>query len=1504
MDMDKRLLASLDNLSVALETIADILKKKQTKSATGAALESGDFSKDMKQISVGIKSIKADTEKILKGQNAILELSKKKAADKKTPMEEAGGDKKKESNLKKGLGTIILIAVAVLAIGMAFKLVGKIDFLSVIGLGIAIVIIAVAFEKIAKLNMTLKQAAIASVAMVMMSIAVMLSSWALGMIRPIGITQAITGILIAGLFTVLSFGLPKIVKAIDSIKNPIKTGIYLVLILPAIGLGIALASWALSLIKPIGFAQAITGILIAAMFTVVAFGIVKIIKALDNIKNPVKTSFLLVLILPAIALAIAASSYILSYVKPIGFAQAITAILIAALFVVLSFGIERIAKALGQMEWKDIAKMPVFFTLIATAIAASAFIFAMAAPYFAEITFMMMLKVLILGVAMGIVLVIVAFAMKIMGSISWGDVIKVPALFTLLSLAIAASAFIIFKASGYINGISFMTMFKLLVFSVCMAIAVVVTAIAMKIVNLLGGVMDYIKGGIAVVIIAATIMVASKILNYGDYKKYPDWRWSLGVGMSLVAFGLAAVVLGSIAMSGFGALAILAGCVMVLAIAATVMATSHILNKGKYDKFPPVLWALGTTAVMLPFGMAAVALGMIAITGLGAIALVAGLLMILGIAKTVVKTAEILGKGKYDKAPPILWTLQAGAAMIPFGMAAVALGMISISGIGAIAILAGLLAIVLIAKTIVKTSEVLDKGKYDGGPTLPWTLNTGLVMTGFGLAILALGAFIVGSLGLGWIVLEAGAAAVDLVAESIVSASKILQKGKYTGGPTKDWAEGIAIALGAFSPIYGMMMASGIFSLFGGGGVSPADFAAAIVAVSGGIVTAAGYFAANTAAFVAGPSKAWAEGIGIAIGAFAPVYKVLQDSAPGFFSSGGPSVEAMSAAIMTISEGIVAAAVFFAGNTAPFEEGKYPSKKWGEGVGAALGAFAPVFKSLHEDAGMWTSGDEVISGMVSAVSRISWSLVDSATAFSSLKDGWSAYPTTTWAEGVAASVESYMGVIETVKELSLADTFKVSMVIGQITGVARMLFDSKKYFEFKLDPSWVKNLILNAIPFAALAKEIDKLLGYDEKTSIKSGGFLGFGQKTTTTTVRKMKDVSIINRLISQIVDSAQLLWPNKKFFEFKLDPSWVKNLSISVLGYARLVSQVDKLLGPEAKKTISFGSFSITTAGTKKMKDVSIVNKILSQMVDSAKILFYNKKFFQFKLSTSWIKNLSSSILGYARLVNILDIILGEEVKKTVTSGFWSTTTTTTTTRQMKDVSTVNKILSQMVLSAGILYQNRKLFSFKVDPDFMKSVASNVMDYALLAQSLALNDKSTSYDIFSESMGWDPISRAASGMVKIASAYDKLASAIKGFSGALNSLDGGKVNMFRSLTGNLALLSAMDSNMFSNMLKVLESRSGVFANLLRDQAKAEGIGAKKGVKAPGAAIQSNKGGAGKDDGQPKDKRGETQLQKLDKIVFLLSNINNVAGAGGTLDTYLMAKQSETGGGDIGKVDV
>jgi hypothetical protein len=140
--------------------------------------------------------------------------------------------------------------------------------------------------------------------------------------------------------------------------------------------------------------------------------------------------------------------------------------------------------------------------------------------------------------------------------------------------------------------------------------------------------------------------------------------------------------------------------------------------------------------------------------------------------------------------------------------------------------------------------------------------------------------------------------------------------------------------------------------------------------------------------------------------------------------------------------------------------------------------------------------------------------------------------------------------------------------------------------------------------------------------------------------------------------------------------------------------------------------------------------------------------------------------------------------------------------------------------------------------------------------------------------LGMDPVQRVANGMVKIASAYDKLAKAIKNFSSALNGLDPMRVRSFTVLTGNIAMLSALDSTMFSNMLKVLESRSGVFANML--QAQTAELGKRPTVKtqgATGAAVQTKKS----DESYHKDARGETQLQKLDKMIFYLKALKDEA---------------------------
>jgi hypothetical protein len=66
--MDKKLLDALNNLSYALEEIADILSKKDTtaKSATATALQSNDLDKKVTLIDKGVKQLLEDNKKILK----------------------------------------------------------------------------------------------------------------------------------------------------------------------------------------------------------------------------------------------------------------------------------------------------------------------------------------------------------------------------------------------------------------------------------------------------------------------------------------------------------------------------------------------------------------------------------------------------------------------------------------------------------------------------------------------------------------------------------------------------------------------------------------------------------------------------------------------------------------------------------------------------------------------------------------------------------------------------------------------------------------------------------------------------------------------------------------------------------------------------------------------------------------------------------------------------------------------------------------------------------------------------------------------------------------------------------------------------------------------------------------------------------------------------------------------------------------------------------------------
>ena len=1095
MDMDKRLLDGLNNLSIALGDIAQSLAdKSEASSATAKALQGGNFITEIKEINEGVKSLQKDTKEILANQQTIMKMAESKGKDSKTSdVESLGKDKTSQKNFKEGIGVILLIAVAVLALGAAFHLIGKVDFLSVITLSIALPLLAIGFSKVHKMLKEVgfdpkKDAKNFIIAITAISFALTASSWILSMITPLSFSKFFTVTYIALAFAMLAPSIMKFMMAFKGMSwsQLIKSVVGFVVILPAIALGIAFASWAFQLIKPISFIQFLTAVAIGLVFAVVAFGIRKLLKSFKGIgvKDLMEAVIFLPLILPAIALGIAGASYAFQLIKPIGFVQFLTAVGIAVVFAVISFGIRKLLKSFNGLSPASLIvaslMMPIVLVAVSYAIAYSSVALGKIKP----ISFVQFLT----AVGVAAVFVVISYGIaKIVNGIrrmKYSDLPKIPVLFVLVAIAITASSHIL----SMIKVIPAATLLNMVLYGIALAIVAAAVGGVMALFSKLDlGIKDALIGGLLIVIIATAIMISSHILSLGNYKDYPDWKWALGVGLSLIAFTPAIVLLGVVAMTGIGALAVLAGAGMILVVAGTIAASSHILGMGNYGNYPPLAWS----------------------------------------------------------------------ASVALSMGAFAAGMV------------------------------------------------------------VLGTLVVGTLGLGGLALKAGSEAVLGVAQTIVDASFILDKGKYTGGPTLGWAGGIALALGAFAPVYAMLMANNILSLFGAGGIGPDDFSEAITTVSRGIVDAAGFFANNKSAFVDGPPKTWAEGVGLAIGAFAPVYQVLAANS-GWLSS-GVSVEDMSKAIMTISQGIVDAAYFFAENTSPFKEGNYPSKNWGEGVGAALGAFAPVFQALHEDTGWFTSGDDVVNNMTKAINAISMALVFSAISFSGVKeDVWKSYPTAKWSGGVKSAINSFIGVYK-----SLSDN--------------------------DLDP----------------------------------------------------EDLGLVGRYAKQMSNTAFILGKSKKYFDIQID---------------------------------------------------------------------------------------------------------------------------------------------------------------------IKKMSKNIMDYQGLVKSMSYNKGSSSKT--EEILGLDPISRVAKGMVKIANAYDTLAKAVKNFSGAINGLNVGKLQEFRVLTGNLALLSAMDSTMFSSMLKVLESRGGVFAKMLQVQ-KSE-IDKRPVVKTTNTSVaQAEK----EDKSYLKDAKGETQLQKLDKIYLAMMTL-------------------------------
>ncbi len=1077
--MDKKLLDALNNLSLSLEEISNALKSKDTnKSSVANALSSGNFTNQILLIQEGISQIKTDTTNILNNQDTLLKIQKEsdkkiskidsqnqnilknqktlislssnnksdvlgeqniklletqqtiitlqkenfdklysqtekllekkqtipsiqkeKSDEKKSFFKGIVDDKKK---IESGLSSILLIASGIVAIGLAFKIVGNVDWKSVLALSISLPLIAIAFSALSEIKMTPIQSVGLIATLVAMSTAITLSSFILSGVRPINYLQSVSAILIAGIFTVVSYGLSKIIQGMkgSSTSDILKASFVMPILFLGISTAIALSSGLLSQVRPIGFFQALTAIMIAGVFTVISYGAGKMMQSFKGISasDAISASIFIPIVLIALSGAIALSSNILQGVKTIGFFQALTSIMIAGVFVALSYSVAPLMKGIRGASPKEMIMGGLTIVALVSAIVLS------------------------------------SFMIERMSVIPFSKILS----FGILSIAIAASS--------------------------------VIVGGALKILSKFG-LKEMISGGLSLIAISTSIMLSSIILSKGNYDKYPPASWILGTSISLLSFGTMAVALGVIIESGIGAVAIAAGLIGVVAIATSIVAVDTILSNGSYAKFPSSNWVTGTGLGLVGFGLSAVLLGTIAVTGIGTVAIAAGLLAVVAVAKTIQSVSGILSKGNYDKFPSAKWALGIGASIVAFASAIVVLGAInSVGGIvetlslGTVKnpIDAGISSIIKVAGTILTVDKIMSAGSYKSYPSLSWVNGVGNIMSSMVRNLIILSPLSS--------ILKSSISSIVDITKTIGLIDNVFSSGSFKVYPSSDWSNSSILILSKIGSAF-------IFISKDQKPISDGSVTAIRIVKSISYIDSV-FSHGNYKKY---PDKVWIDGVSrTLLGVSDTLHSIDTNYSISSILIGAKKIDIISNLIENISNNI-SRGVYI----------KYPNNNWSVGVSKSIHEFMNINSGLLSGLSLLTSDN-------SSLIKISDTIVSIDSKFQ--KGSFSKYPTMQWVNGTIYALQKFKSIISMITFDDMDDKFSIfsgknslALAISNIQMLA-VVFDklakSIKSFTTSIGEidtnklSNIRSLSSNVVLLSLMdSEQFDKMMGKIEERS-------------------------------------------------------------------------------------------------------------------------------------------------------------------------------------------------------------------------------------------------------------------------------------------------------------------------------------------------------------------------------------------------------------------------------------
>jgi hypothetical protein len=779
-NLQDKLIENLANFTLALENIVEILQEQAKKNPADVVnkLSESINSENLIKIAQSLESIKKDTSNINNKTDEILRLQKDAKKAKETGLFGKIQDKDNKNKIIDGVKVITLIAGGVLAIGAAFNIVGKVDYGSVLALGASIVAMSYAFKTLSDIKMNAKQYLTACGALVVMSAAIFASAEILKYLTPLNIQQLIT---IGAITIALSFAAFFLIKSIEHIKLNAKTiamiGL-MPLILPIISISILLSSLILKNVVPLSMKDAIA---LGATSLAIAISVSAFVPAIYAMgKINMENLLSAVIAIPLIAGAIVITSLILDAGK-YGATPPLKWTLNAGLPLVI-FSI--VAYGMGKLDTEQMVQGVVGILLVAGAIVATAYILN-AGKYGATPPLIWSLKAGLSIAEFGLITVGLGF---VINKIGFGSLLEGILAVPLIAGIIVLSS-IILNLGKYGSTPS-----------LAWTIGAGLSIATFGLITLGLGLVIFASGGIgfaalalgalSVLIIAATVVAASYILGTGKYGIFPSKDWSEGVGISLGAFGISALALGTVILGSFGlgALALVAGLGSVLLISDAIVKASIILGKGKYGIFPSKDWAEGVGGSIYMFAKSLAIIT--AIEGIGSIfgKKINFNEFITNIANAMNAASETLSKGKWDNKsfPSKDWAEGVGESILAF-----AKSFAIVSGIEGIFSIFGKKVnfIEFINNTVSAMNAAsikLSEGKWDNKsfPSKDWAEGVGGSILAFAQTMQLLD-----KIGLDGKEFQSKTI---LIANSMNAASKIISGGIYGTFPSTDFSKSIS----------------------------------------------------------------------------------------------------------------------------------------------------------------------------------------------------------------------------------------------------------------------------------------------------------------------------------------------------------------------------------------------------------------------------------------------------------------------------------------------------------------------------------------------------------------------------------------------------------------------------------------------------------------------------------------------------------------------------------------